>query len=82
MVMLELLGAVLSECLTVFLECRIQVSDSSLFELSRARVLRGTFAMTGSRVGRQAHIIATLASMRLQSRKIVKSSVVVKQDLQ
>ena len=51
-----------------------QVSDRSLFELLMDRMAEGSFAVIGSRVGRQAQIIATFASIRLHKMKIVKSS--------
>ena len=71
---LEVLRESVSESL--WLLCvRNQLSDKSLFELSKDLKLRGIFAMTGRRVGRHAQIIATFNSTMLQSRKIVKSSI-------
>ncbi len=54
---------------------RSQLNDNSLFELLSDLKLRGIFAARGRRVGRHAQIIATFNSIRLQSRKIVKSSI-------
>ena len=55
---------------------RSQVNDNSLLELSKGVKLWGIFAARGRRVGRHAQIVATFNSIRLQSRKIVKSSVI------
>ena len=65
----------LSEIRSLLRLCR-QLLTKFFLELSRDRKLRAIFAATGSRVGRQAQIIARFNSMRLHSKKMVKSSAV------
>lgn len=55
-------------------EPRNQLKESSVFEVSSSRRLRGSFLAMGRRVGRQAQIITTFNSIRDQRRKVVKSS--------
>ena len=64
----------LSEIRSLLRLCR-QLLTKFFLELSRDRKLRAIFAATGSRVGRQAQI-ARFNSMRLHSKKMVKSSAV------
>ena len=64
----------LPDLLAIALSLRNQTIGMVFFGLSRSLILEENLLITGRRVGKQAETTATLASIRLHSKNIVKSS--------